>query len=180
MKKMFILFLAGMLLAGCERPATLTDWSPISATQPAGADTPQGPNATIPPLDWGTFPEQLPKSMKGYELVSWQVDEGWNYTLITGTNREKTFEELISPGNTVDENGYVKLTVSGLPQIKQVISHLPAGEQIIWSGITLDDQVTEGTLYFAYPPHEVILELFMYCQERGIDLITTQTQDTDL
>ena len=118
--------------------------------------------------------------MKGYELVSWQVDEGWNYTLITGTNREKTFEELISPGNTVDENGYVKLTVSGLPQIKQVISHLPAGEQIIWSGITLDDQVTEGTLYFAYPPHEVILELFMYCQERGIDLITTQTQDTDL
>jgi hypothetical protein len=28
----------------------------------------------------------LPHSMKGYELYSWQADEQWHFTLITGTN----------------------------------------------------------------------------------------------
>jgi hypothetical protein len=43
----------------------------------------------------------LPHSMKGYELYSWSQDGEWHFTLITGTNRNKTLEEIISPSNTV-------------------------------------------------------------------------------
>jgi hypothetical protein len=37
----------------------------------------------------------LPGSMKGYELYSWQDKDGWHFTLITGTDRSKTLEEII-------------------------------------------------------------------------------------
>ena len=49
-----------------------------------------------------TIPDNpLPHSFKGYELYSWQQDNQWNYTLITGTNRDKTVEEIITGNNTV-------------------------------------------------------------------------------
>ena len=40
--------------------------------------------------------EKLPHSMKEYELYSWAEDGFWYFTLITGTNRNKTLEETIS------------------------------------------------------------------------------------
>ncbi|MEK0337566.1 MAG: hypothetical protein QQN41_09055, partial [Nitrosopumilus sp.] len=43
----------------------------------------------------------IPKSMKGYELYSFPVqsEEEWYFTLITGTNRLKTFPEITSDEN---------------------------------------------------------------------------------
>lgn len=177
-KTLFIVLFIILLLAGCERPASLTDWSPINGTQPATPVTsltqPTMRELPFPTPDWSTFPEKLPASMKGYELVSWQAGSDWNYTLVTGTNRDKSFEELISPGSMVTDDGYVKISVTGLEQIKIVISHLPPGEQIIWSGMDLGDQVAEGTLYFSYPPHDIITGLFDYCRGLDIDLVTLQ------
>jgi len=54
----------------------------------------------------------LPRSMKGYELYSWQEQGQWHFTLITGTNRNKQLEEIISDGNTVSEDGWVKIHVT--------------------------------------------------------------------
>ena len=42
---------------------------------------------------------KIPHSMKGYELYSWPEDSQWHFTLITGTNRDKTLEEVISNAN---------------------------------------------------------------------------------
>ena len=46
----------------------------------------------------GATPAPLPRSMKGYELYSWyaQQEGEWYYTLITATNRLKTWEEITS------------------------------------------------------------------------------------
>jgi hypothetical protein len=35
--------------------------------------------------------------MKGYELYSWQQDGQWVFSLLVGTNREKTLDEIQSP-----------------------------------------------------------------------------------
>jgi len=40
-----------------------------------------------------TSKEPLPSSMKGYELYSWQEEGQWHFTLVTGTNRNKTLSE---------------------------------------------------------------------------------------
>lgn len=38
--------------------------------------------------------ENLKTSFKGFELYSWQEDEKWHFSLLEGTNRMKTCEEI--------------------------------------------------------------------------------------
>jgi len=53
--------------------------------------------------------DELPHSMKGYELYSWLEDGQWHFTLITGTNRNKTVEEIGSREDVISETGWVRV-----------------------------------------------------------------------
>ncbi|MBA4385733.1 MAG: hypothetical protein C0410_13430 [Anaerolinea sp.] len=193
MKKLPLFLCLIILLAACERPATLTNWSPINdVSAPGLTTTPSAIYATEkvvstkttptvpvetqeiptpwPTLDLGKFPNPLPGSMKGFELVSWQVGDAWNFTLITGTNRSKTFEELLSPESTVSADGFVKITVSGVENIKKVLALLPANTEVFWSGMDLSGQVPEGTLYFTYPEKIVKDDLINFCAKNYVAL----------
>lgn len=66
--------------------------------------------------------DALPHSMKGYELYSWEKDGQWHFTLITGTNRTKTIEEIASKENFISEIGWEKIHVVGADAIKGVLS----------------------------------------------------------
>ncbi|HEY79044.1 MAG TPA: hypothetical protein G4O09_08030 [Dehalococcoidia bacterium] len=50
--------------------------------------------------------DKLTHSMKGYELYSWEEDNQWHFTLITGTNRTKMMEEIISREDLISETGW--------------------------------------------------------------------------
>ncbi len=191
-KSLLALILSVLLLTACERPATRSDWSPIedsstapaaTATLPATLEAPvftpeptETPAAVQSTLDFASLPTQLPPSMKGYELYSWQVGEEWNFTLVTGTNRTKTFDEIIASENSVDPQGYVKLTVSGVENLKKLLALLPAGEQIVWGGMDLGGQVPEGTVYLTFPPSEMLAEMKTYCSGLGLTLTSLNEQ----
>ena len=74
--------------------------------------------------------DKLPHSMKGYELYSWEEDNQWHFTLITGTNRTKTMEEITSREDFISETGWVKIRVVGADAIKDILSRLPQGESV--------------------------------------------------
>lgn len=188
-KSLLVLIFSVLLLTSCERPATRSDWSPIedSSTAPAVPATLEAPVftpvPTAPPaalqssLDFASLPTQLPPSMKGYELYSWQVgEEEWNFTLVTGTNRTKTFAEIITPENSVDPEGYVKLSVSGVEDLKKLLALLPAGEQILWGGMDLGGQVPDGTVYLSFPSAEMLTEIKTYCAGLGLTLTSLKEQ----
>ena len=40
--------------------------------------------------------------MKGYELYSWQYGGLWRFSILVGTNREKSLEEIQSPDTALD------------------------------------------------------------------------------
>jgi len=84
--------------------------------------------------------------MKGYELYSWQSGNNWNFTLITGTNRNKTIEEITSGDNT--EADWVKLSVTGTEALRVILSRLPEAESVFWGTIS-------GTVT-GYPPEDII------------------------
>lgn len=112
----------------------------------------------------------LPNSMKGYELYSW-IEEGegaWIYTLVTGTNRSKSYAELAGPENVVTEDGWIKLTVRGTDALKSVLDLLPEDETITW----LDAGRLEGapTMERAFPDPTVVREIERACQRREIHL----------
>lgn len=167
-KALVFLVVLGFLVA-CQHSLTPPSWTSVDATA-TGRSTLQA--GSFPTPDWAALPTELPSSMKGYELVSWQAGGEWNFTLITGTNREKSFDELTMAGNEVSNDGYVKLTVTGVDDLLRILALLPQGEQVTWGGMVLEDEVPEDTIYFAYPPDEIVQKVSDFCSSRNIPLIT--------
>jgi hypothetical protein len=185
MKRFLPFFLFILVLVSCERPATLSSLPPVDTLQPTMTlsieptavteSTSTLPTQMVSPtpyprLDFSTLPTKLPSSTKGYELLSWQVGDEWVFALITGTNRNKTFEEIMIPKNEFTSDGFVKLTVAGVEDFKKVIDRLPANEWVMWGGMDLQGEVPSGTLYFAFPPQALIDDLIAYAKIHHVTL----------
>jgi hypothetical protein len=111
--------------------------------------------------------ERLPGSSKGYELYSWQKDGQWHFTLITGTNRTKTMEEITSGEDYISETGWVKIHVVDVNPIKGVLSLLPQNESVSWCDELHIGQITETDL--ALPPVEIVEAIRGYAKQCSLD-----------
>jgi hypothetical protein len=118
-----------------------------------------------------TVIDKLPHSMKGYELYSWEVDNQWHFTLITGTNRTKTLEEITSGEDFISETGWVKVHVVGADAIKDVLSRIPQSELVFWCDELHIGQATETNLKLT--PEEVAEAIKEYAEQCGLDFIVT-------
>ena len=113
--------------------------------------------------------EEFPASAKGYELYSWLDEGGWHFTLISGTNRSKTVDEILSPDSFVTLDGWVKITVSGVQDLKPVLDNLPDSQEVFW----LDGSRLEGTAEdkaLSFPPEETIQQVRLSSDELGLIL----------
>ena len=111
----------------------------------------------------------LPQSMKGYELYSWQEQGQWHFTLITGTNRNKTLEEVTIGEDAESENGWVNIHVTGVDEIKAVLSRVPAEEFVSWSASGTVTQEEGAAIKLVLPPEDIIEEIKEHAAKCGID-----------
>lgn len=95
-------------------------------------------------------PTPLGESMKGYELYSWQDGSQWKFSLLIGTNREKTLEEIKS----------AEIVLSGVDALKSRLEEIPAGQYITWS--------SRETL--SLPPEDIIQQVEQTCEDEGLIL----------
>ena len=116
---------------------------------------------------------ELPHSMKGYELYSWEEDTRWHFTLITGTNRTKTMAEITSEGDSVSENGWVKIRVAGPEAIEDVLSRLPEGESVFWCNELHIGQTAETNIKLQLPPEQISDAIAEYAEQCGLDFSVT-------
>ncbi len=112
---------------------------------------------------------KLPHSVKGYELYSWEEDEQWHFTLITGTNRNKMLEEIISKEEDITESGWVKIHVISVPAIEDVLGRLPQREFVIWYDETILMQTGEIDISLQLPPEQIIDAVKVYAERFGLD-----------
>lgn len=112
----------------------------------------------------------LPHSMKGYELYSWQEGKEWRFTLITGTNRLKGYEEVVLPENVVTEADWVELSVQGMENLKAVLNWLPRGEEVTWNGDARLEGEAASTGKIRLPDPKMVEEIEGYCRCLGIQL----------
>lgn len=198
MKRIILIFglmIITTMMAACERQATRSTWSPLGSAQPmlttqapaTENETQKTPAATATPrktptpvkiatLDLDDLAEKYPLAAKGYELVSWQKDGEWVYTLLAGTNRQKSFDEILAEENTFTATEIFKITVVGEEAFKDVINRLSKGEWITWGGMNLAGEVPAGTLYFSYPDQKIMEDLIKYCKGKGITLISLREE----
>ena len=115
--------------------------------------------------------DELPHSMKGYELYSWSENGQWHFTLITGTDRIKTIEEITSKEDFISETGWVKIQGVGADTIKDVLSRLPEGESVFWCDELHIGQSTETNLQL--PPEQIADAIEEYAKQCGLDFVVT-------
>jgi len=102
-------------------------------------------------------------SMKGYELYSWKIKGHWYYSLLPGTNRLKTYEEITAPN-------VVKRDAAGL---KAELQKLPRGEQVSWMSAAPEGarkSVTGQLLNVKLPSRQRIKRVKAMCDKLGVKL----------
>ncbi len=107
----------------------------------------------------------LPSSMKGYELYSWQENSGWHFILITGTDRNKTLEEITSSEYFISETGWVNIHCKGEEAIKTALGRVPPGEWVSWR----DGAFVSNGGMLTLPPQDFIDNIKDYAIGRGLD-----------
>jgi len=90
------------------------------------------------------------ESMKRYELYSWQDGGQWKFSVLVGTNRVKTLEEIKS----------ADVVLAGVEAVKSALERMPEGQYIIWS--------SKETLSF--PPEDIIKQIEQTCKDEGLKL----------
>lgn len=105
----------------------------------------------------GVIHAQDKVAMKGLELYSWQdvTTNEWHFTLLPGTNRLKTSEEILA------SDSYA------LQELKDRFTQLPVGEQIFWSG---------GSNTFTLPPKEIVMDVLEFAKTLDIDIHLISSQ----
>ncbi len=96
-------------------------------------------------------------AFKGMELYSWQTKNGeWQYSLLVGTNRNKTVEEILSAPLDLQET-------------KNAIAKLAMGESLFWTNNVYDPGSSQS-VNFSFPPDAVVNELKEFARDKQIDL----------
>src|ERR1044071_8494015 len=95
-------------------------------------------------------PTPFPESMKGYELYSWQDSGQWKFSILIGTNREKTLDEIKS----------ADVMLSGVEALTSTLEKIPSGQYITWS--------SRETL--SLPPEEIRSQVEQVCKDKGLIL----------
>jgi hypothetical protein len=114
--------------------------------------------------------DRLPRSLKGYELYSWPVNGLWHFALITGTNRDKTLEEIISTENIISQDGWVHVHAVGLDAVKTLLGRVPQNEYISWLGRLPAQQAPQDGVSITLPTSSIIDKIKEYAAESGLNL----------
>ena len=107
----------------------------------------------------------FPHSMKGWELYSWPNVDDWNYSILIGTDRLKSYQEV-----TTNE-----IIVTGKDSLKMILDKFITNELIIWIGRhwlerCWHDDINDLTL----PPQEILDEIKEYCTIKNLKLQITE------
>lgn len=112
--------------------------------------------------------DTLPHSMKGYELYSWLEDDQWHFTLISGTNRNKTLAEITSEEDFISEAGWVQVHVVGVDAIQAALSKLPQNEFIIWLA-EMREPSGQTDIQIQLPPEQTTDAIAEFSRQCGLD-----------
>ena len=105
-------------------------------------------------------------SMKGWELYSWRNTDDWSYSILIGTNRTKSYNEVITN----------KIIITGKDSLKMVLDRFPENEHIHWIGCGWLQRCWGGGYVgnLSLPDEDTVNEIKEYCLLRKLDLSVSE------
>jgi hypothetical protein len=98
---------------------------------------------------------ELPKtSMKGFELYSWQENGRWYFSVLVGTNRTKTVNEMHAS----------TARLRGVEALKPVLRGIEARQWVTWWTPSWAEETV------SFPPEDVVAQVRRLCEEQGLQL----------
>ena len=98
------------------------------------------------------------QSMKGWELYSLRSGNNWLYSILMGTNRGKSYDEV----------ALNNVKVIGTDSLKMLLAKLPANENIIWRGTGLLPYSSGGYYTLTSPDNSTVNEIKDFCAQKGL------------
>ena len=95
----------------------------------------------------------FPESPKGYEVYAWEKNGESFYTLITGTNRYKSYAEITDQEERVEDD-WVKKVYENRAELKDAISQMPEKQYFIF-------------IDYTNTPNYIVDELELYAESYG-------------
>jgi len=100
-------------------------------------------------------------SIKGWELYSWFDRTNWKYSILVGTNRVKTYDEV-----TTNE-----IQVTGEDSLNMILDKFPENEVISWFGSNWLKQIwSEDPKNLSLPPEPIIKIIQQFCDSKKLQL----------
>lgn len=103
------------------------------------------------------------QAMKGYELYSWKVKGRWHYAVLTGTNRDKSYDEITAKAS--ERIGIAALTGA--------LKRLPRGETLVWRSAAHAGVIkpqSPGSPVLELPSRHRIERIRAICEKLGLRL----------
>ena len=113
-----------------------------------------------------SYGQKVRPAMKGYQLFTWKAKGHWHYSLLPGTNRERTYEE-ITAGATV---------IIGTPNFEDELKRLPKGSEVLWQSDAppgIKRPSSGDVISFKQPSRKRIERIKSHCDKLGIKLSLT-------
>ncbi|HEX8088188.1 MAG TPA: hypothetical protein VF762_05010 [Blastocatellia bacterium] len=101
--------------------------------------------------------------MKGYELYSWKMKGKWHYSILVGTNRSKTYEDIML-------NKDVRI---GDAALKSGLKKIPRGEEVFWMSdapANIEKPKSGQWIDLKMPSRRRIKSIKAYCDKLGVKL----------
>src|SRR5262245_57152018 len=114
-------------------------------------------------LAFSAYGQDSPGSVKGYELYSWKVKGRWHYSLLAGTNRAKSYEEITSR----------EAERIGIEAIKEELKKVRRGEEVYWSAAAHpggQKPRAKNAAVLQLPARSRIKSIKEYCNKLGINM----------
>ena len=105
--------------------------------------------------------QKRPAPMKGYQLFSWHQKGHWHYSLLPGTNRERTYEEITAPATVI----------TGTSAFVSALKLLPKGAEVFWQSDAppkMKRPVSGELMSFKHPSRKRIERIKTLCEKLGI------------
>lgn len=97
-----------------------------------------------------------------YELYSWnKASEGWCFSILTMTDRAKSPEEIFAK----------QQTLCGVASLKQRISKMSRGTELVWMRNPYEGTAIKGTESVAWPPKEIMNEVKKFAGTRAVKVV---------
>jgi hypothetical protein len=104
-------------------------------------------------------------SMKGWELYSWPNGNDWNYSILIGTNRLKSYNEVTAN----------KIVIVGKDSLKMLLVKIPIKDEILWVGKGwLESAWHDNYGNLSLPDTNTIDEIKNYCSRKELELVVIE------